>query len=47
MQGLQRVDAIGSPPGRDIWVGYHRDLKRMDRLREFLRIADAVLATVG
>jgi DNA-binding transcriptional LysR family regulator len=47
MQGLQRVDAIGSPPGRDIWVGYHRDLKRMDRLREFLRIADAVLATAG
>lgn len=32
-----RVFHLGeSPPGRDVWVGYHRDLKRMSRLRALL-----------
>jgi DNA-binding transcriptional LysR family regulator len=47
IEGLQRIDAVGPPPGRDIWVGYHRDLRRMDRLREFLDIADGILAAAG
>ena len=29
------------PPGRDVWVGYHRDLRRLTRLRALL---DFVLA---
>jgi len=32
--GVDRID-LGEPPpsGRDTWVGYHRDLKRLARLR--------------
>ncbi|WMJ69233.1 LysR family transcriptional regulator [Stenotrophomonas sp. 24(2023)] len=41
--GLQRIDGPGTPPSRDIWVGYHRDLRHMARLRALLDIADAVL----
>lgn len=42
--GLQRIDTPDPPPGRDIWVGYHHDLRHMDRLRAMLDIADAMLA---
>lgn len=24
------------PPGRDVWLGYHHDLKRLQRLRQFI-----------
>ncbi|HSX59902.1 MAG TPA: LysR family transcriptional regulator [Tahibacter sp.] len=46
---LERVDLGGEPPGRDTWIGYHRDLRRLPRLRamvEFLveRLANADLA---
>lgn len=41
--GLQRIDMPDEPPGRDIWVGYHQDLRHMDRLRAMLDIADAML----
>lgn len=37
--GLQRIDQFGEPPGRDVWVGYHQDLRHMDRLRALLDIA--------
>lgn len=43
--GLLRVDTGEAPPSRDVWVGYHRDLKRMDRLRALIEIADAMLST--
>jgi len=43
--GLQRIDLPDQPPGRDIWVGYHQDLRHMDRLRAMLDIADAMLST--
>ncbi|GMV30152.1 MAG: hypothetical protein AMXMBFR59_22770 [Rhodanobacteraceae bacterium] len=36
---LERVDLGSEPPGRDTWLGYHRDLRRLPRLRamvEFL-----------
>lgn len=33
--GLQKFD-VGKPPGRDVWVGYHRDLRGLRRLRTFL-----------
>jgi len=34
--GIERVDLGGVPPGRDTWVGYHRDLRRQGRLRAML-----------
>ncbi len=33
---IERVDLGEPPPGRDTWVGYHRDLKRLQRLRLLL-----------
>ena len=42
--GLQRIDMPDQPPGRDIWVGYHHDLRHMDRLRAMLNIADGMLS---
>lgn len=41
--GLRRVELGQSPPGRDVWLGYHKDLRHLPRLRAFL---DEVL-TVG
>jgi DNA-binding transcriptional LysR family regulator len=34
--GVERVSLGDPPPGRDTWVGYHRDLKRLGRLRALL-----------
>ena len=31
--GLEVVDLGEPPPGRDVWVGFHRDLRRLARLR--------------
>ena len=31
--GLRRVTIESPPPGRDVWLGYHRDLRRLPRLR--------------
>lgn len=42
--GLRIVDVGEPPPERDIWMGYHQDLRRMDRLRA---LADIVGAMVG
>jgi molybdate transport repressor ModE-like protein len=42
--GLQRIDMADQPPGRDIWVGYHHDLRHMDRLRAMLDLADTMLS---
>ncbi|WP_313144736.1 LysR substrate-binding domain-containing protein [Stenotrophomonas sp.] len=41
--GLHRIDGFGQPPGRDIWVGYHQDLRQMDQLRALLEIAERLL----
>lgn len=35
---LQRVDRASPPPGRDVWLGYHRDLRRLPRLRALLEL---------
>jgi len=43
VDGLHRIDAFGQPPGRDVWVGYHQDLRHMDRLRALLEIAERML----
>ncbi len=34
--GLQRADPIDAPPSRDVYVGYHRDLRRLGRLQKLL-----------
>ena len=41
---LKRFDLGEAPPGRDVWMGYHRDLKRVARLRALL---DETLAALG
>ncbi|OQP30703.1 LysR family transcriptional regulator [Pantoea latae] len=43
LPGLQRIQTAEPPPSRDIWVGYHQDLRHMDRLRAMLDIADTLL----
>jgi DNA-binding transcriptional LysR family regulator len=41
--GLKRIDLGEQPPSRDTWIGYHRDLKRLPRLRAlFDLIADRI-----
>jgi DNA-binding transcriptional LysR family regulator len=42
--GLQRIDLGEVSPGRDTWVGYHRDLKRLSRLRALLNLVIERLA---
>lgn len=44
LPGLQRIDLGEEPPGRDTWIGYHRDLRRLARLRALLDLVDARLA---
>ena len=41
---LQEVRLAAPPPGRDTHVGYHRDLKRLARLRKLL---DLVIESLG
>lgn len=42
--GLELVDLGEPPPGRDTWIGYHRDMRNMPRLRAFL---DLVIERLG
>jgi DNA-binding transcriptional LysR family regulator len=41
LPGVARIDLGEPPPGRDTWVGYHRDLKRLPRLRALLDLVVA------
>lgn len=34
--GLERLDLGVQPPGREVWLGYHRDLRRLGRLRALI-----------
>lgn len=34
--GLRQLQLPVDPPKRDIWMGYHRDLRRLNRLRAFI-----------
>jgi len=36
LAGVERLRLGEEPPGRDTWVGYHRDLQRLARLRALL-----------
>jgi DNA-binding transcriptional LysR family regulator len=42
--GIHRVDLGESPPGRDVWLGYHRDLRHLPRLRAFVDEVSTVVA---
>ncbi|KPA88212.1 LysR family transcriptional regulator [Pseudomonas asplenii] len=41
---LRRLDIDEEPPTRDIWMGYHRDMRQMDRLRA---LADLAVERLG
>jgi DNA-binding transcriptional LysR family regulator len=36
--GIRRIDLGEAPPSRDVWLGYHRDLRRVARLRALLDV---------
>jgi DNA-binding transcriptional LysR family regulator len=44
--GIRRVDLGEAPPGRDVWLGFHRDLRRVARLRALLDATIDALANV-
>jgi DNA-binding transcriptional LysR family regulator len=43
--GIERVDLGSEPPGRATWVGYHRDLRSLARLRVLLDLVIARLSS--
>ena len=44
MTGLRLVKTATTPPGRDVWVGFHRDLRRLRRLRALVDLCVERLA---
>ncbi|MFZ3220310.1 MAG: LysR family transcriptional regulator [Rhodoferax sp.] len=42
--GLVRLDLGESPPKRDVWVGFHQDLRRLVRLRRLVEFTVEALA---
>ncbi|MGO6683248.1 LysR family transcriptional regulator [Rhizobium leguminosarum] len=44
LAAIELVDLGEPPPGRDTWVGYHRDMKRLARLRALLDLVIERLA---
>ena len=45
LAAVERVDLGDEPPARDTWVGFHRDLRRLARLRVLLDLVIERLAT--
>jgi DNA-binding transcriptional LysR family regulator len=43
ISGLRRLDLADGPPGRDLWLGYHRDLRNVARLRHLIDFVAAQL----
>ena len=44
--GIQRIDLGEAPPSRDVWFGYHRDLRQLARLRALLDLVIDKLANI-
>lgn len=42
--GIRKLDLPDEPPSREIWMGYHRDLRRLQRLRAFISTVSDHLA---
>lgn len=45
--GIRKLDLPAKPPSRDIWMGYHRDLRRLQRLRAFISTVSDHLANAS
>lgn len=45
MPGIAPVASAHGPPGRDFFVGYHRDLRRLPRMRALLDLIIEHMAT--
>ncbi|WP_259698021.1 substrate-binding domain-containing protein [Pseudomonas frederiksbergensis] len=45
LSSLKLVDVGNAPPGRDIWMGYHHDMRHMDRLRALADLAGEMIGT--
>jgi len=43
-EAIRRLDLREDPPQREIWIGYHRDLRRLHRLRAFVDLVIRHLA---
>ncbi|MVV47005.1 LysR family transcriptional regulator [Pseudomonas sp. PB120] len=43
LPALRLLDVEEAPPGRDIWMGYHQDMRQMDRLRALAELAVEML----
>ncbi|QYY28237.1 LysR family transcriptional regulator [Cupriavidus pinatubonensis] len=41
--GLRRIDLGEAPPGRDVWMGCHRDLRRLTRLQALMAMTTECL----
>ncbi len=41
--GLRLLDPQDPPPGRDIWMGYHQDMRQMDSLRAMADLASSMI----
>ncbi len=37
-QNLRRIELGEAPPGRDVWMGCHRDLRRLSRLQALIEV---------
>lgn len=44
-RGIERIALKNEPPSRDTWIGYHRDLRRLARLRALLDVVIDTLAS--
>lgn len=45
LPSLRRLEVDEAPPNRDIWMGYHQDMRRMDRLRALTDIVIDMVST--
>ncbi|WP_392887708.1 LysR family transcriptional regulator [Pseudomonas migulae] len=43
LPALTRIELSEAPPSRDIWMGYHQDMRRLDRLRALAELASDML----
>jgi len=45
LSSLRLLDVGEQPPGRDIWMGYHHDMRQMDRLRALADLAGQMIGS--
>ncbi len=45
LPALTRIELGEAPPSRDIWMGYHQDMRRLDRLRALAELAGDMLGS--